>query len=337
MLYRQLDDSKIQCIACERRCVILPGKRGACRIRENRNGELILLTYGKPVGISVDPIEKKPLYHFYPGSPILSYATVGCNFFCKYCQNWDISQARPEDYEVPYIPPEELARMASGTLGVAHTYTEPSVFYEYARDVGLNVKRMGMKNVFVTNGYFTEELMKDAISFLDAMNIDLKGDEIFYREVVIGAHVDTVKRNIKKAYKHFHVEVTMLIIPGYNDNEERFRQDVEFLREIDKDLPLHISRFFPHYRMKDVPPTPIETLVKLYNIAKEELNYVYLGNVGDKRFETTYCPNCGFPVIERHNYHVKGMLEGDRCPNCGYKIKGKFKEFRGTLEMPTTA
>jgi len=177
--YEVLEDKKVRCNACERRCIILPGRRGACRIRENRDGKLYLLTYGHPVSVNIDPIEKKPLFHFFPGTDILSYSTVGCNFFCKYCQNWEISQANPEDYPTPYVPPEHMAYSALryGTIGVAHTYTEPTVYYEYARDIGLEVKRLGLYNVFVSNGYFTLELLDDAVRFLDAINIDLKGDE----------------------------------------------------------------------------------------------------------------------------------------------------------------
>lgn len=329
LFYEKLEGGKVRCNTCERRCIILPGRRGACRIRENRDGKLYLLTYGHPVAIHIDPIEKKPLFHFYPGTEILSYSTVGCNFFCKYCQNWDISQASPEDYETPYVPPEEMVEMAIryGTIGVAHTYTEPTVYYEYARDIGLLGKKRGLVNVFVSNGYFTLEVLNDMVKFVDAINIDLKGDEKFYREVVIGAHVDYVKRNIKEVFKRgIHLEVTMLIIPGYNDDEELFRQNVSFLAEISRDIPLHISRFFPHYKMSDVPPTPVETLTKFYNIAREELNYVYVGNLPSPRYETTYCPNCGNPVIIRYGYNVENLLEGDRCPYCGYRIHGVFEK-----------
>ena len=339
LFYERLDDNKVRCNTCERRCIILPGRRGACRIRENRDGKLYLLTYGHPVTINLDPIEKKPLFHFYPGTDILSYTTVGCNFFCKYCQNWDISQASPEDYPTPYVPPEEMVELALkyDSIGVAHTYTEPTVYYEYARDIGILAKEKGLVNVFVTNGYFTEEVLNDAAKFVDAMNIDLKGDEKFYREVVIGAHVDVVKRNIRKVFqKGIHLEVTMLIIPGYNDDEELFRQNVSFLAEISRDIPLHISRFFPHYKMKDVPPTPVETLIKFYHIAREELNYVYVGNLPDPRYETTYCPNCGNPVIIRHGYVVENLLEGDRCPYCGYKIHGVFEKKEGEGNQPNT-
>lgn len=333
LFYEKLDGSKVRCNTCERRCIILPGRRGACRVRENRNGKLYLLVYGHPVSIHIDPIEKKPLFHFLPGTDILSYSTVGCNFFCKFCQNWDISQASPEDFQTPYVSPAEMAAIAfeRRTVGVAHTYTEPTIFYEYARDIGKEVKKLGLVNVFVSNGYFTKEVMKDMIAFVDAVNIDLKGDEKFYKEIVVGADVDVVRRNIKALYHAgVHVEVTMLIIPGYNDKPDLFKQSVEFVASVSRDIPLHISRFFPSYKMVNVPPTPLETLKKFYELAKEELKYVYIGNVADSKYENTYCPNCGNVVIKRDGYRVENYLEGNRCPYCGYKIEGVFSLSQGS-------
>jgi len=333
LFYERLPGNKVRCNTCERRCIILPGRRGACRVRENRDGKLYLLVYGHPVSIHIDPVEKKPLFHFMPGTDILSYSTVGCNFFCKYCQNWDISQASPEDVETPYVPPAEMAAIAyeRGTIGVAHTYTEPTVFYEYARDIGMEVKKLGLVNVFVTNGYFTKEVLRDMIGFVDAVNVDLKGDKKFYKEVVVGADVEVVKRNIKALHNAgVHVEVTMLIIPGYNDDPDIFRQSVEFVASVSRHIPLHISRFFPSYRMSHVPPTPLDTLKKFYEVAREHLDYVYLGNVPDSKYESTYCPNCGNVVIRREGYRVTNLLEGNRCPYCGYKIEGVFSLPQGS-------
>ncbi len=332
VFYERLGEGKVRCTACERRCVVLPGRRGACRVRENRNGKLYLLVYGRPVAIHIDPIEKKPLYHFLPGSDILSYSTVGCNFFCRFCQNWEISQANPEDYETPYVSPEEMVETAVryGSVGVAHTYTEPVVFYEYARDIGVLARKRNLVNVFVSNGYYTEEVLEDMTTFLDGINIDLKGGPDLYRDVVIGADVDVVKRNIRKTFrKGIHVEVTMLIIPGHNDDEETFRENVRYIAEISRDIPLHISRFFPHYHMRDVPPTPLETLYRLHRIASEELNFVYLGNVPDTRYETTYCPNCGEALILRYGYSVESRLDDNKCPSCGTKIYGVFEKKEG--------
>ena len=338
LFYERLDGNKVRCNLCERRCIIPGGGRGVCLVRENRGGTLYSLVYGHPVTVAVDPIEKKPLFHFLPGTDILSLATVGCNFKCLHCQNWEISQARPEDVSTPYVLPERIVSEALrlGIPSIAYTYVEPTIFYEYARDIGILAKRHGLSNVFVTNGYFTKEVLKDMRSWLDAMNIDLKGDAEFYKKVTGGTDVEIVRRNIRLAKKYgFHVEVTVLVVPGWNDREEWFRNEVvEFIKDIDPNIPLHISRFFPHYRMKDVPSTPIETLTRFYDIAREELPYVYVGNVGDPKYETTYCPNCGAPVIVRHGYYTEDITEGGRCPRCGYRIAGVW-EPPGIKSLPT--
>ncbi len=294
-------------------------------MRENREGVLYSLVYGKPVSIALDPMEKKPLFHFYPGTQILSYATAGCNFKCLFCQNWEISQVPPEKVPAEDVSPEEMVRLALsvGSVGIAHTYTEPTVFYEYARDIGRLARERGLVNVWVSNGYFTEDVFRDLRGWLDAINVDLKGNADFYKKIVGGVDVDVVKRNIKRLHNAgIHVEVTTLIIPGHNDDPEEYASNVvDFLVSISRDIPLHITRFHPAYRMRDVPPTPVETLIRLRQVALEGgLRYVYVGNVGDPRYETTYCPRCGFPVIERTFYSVKINLEGDRCPQCGYKI-----------------
>ncbi len=338
MFYERMGGKKVRCNLCERRCVIPEGTRGVCGVRENRDGTLYSLVYGRPVSVAVDPIEKKPLFHFLPGTDILSLATVGCNFKCLHCQNWEISQARPEDIPTPYVPPEKIleAAVKEGVPSIAYTYVEPTIFYEYARDIGTLAKKHGINNVFVTNGYFTEEVLKDMRGWLDAMNIDLKGDARFYREVTGGTDVEVVRRNIRLAKRYgFHVEVTVLVVPGWNDREDWFRSEVvEFIAGIDRDIPLHISRFFPHYRMRDVSTTPVETLVRFYKIAREELPYVYVGNVGDPKYETTYCPNCGAPVIIRHGYYTEDRTERGRCPYCGHRIAGVW-EPPGIKSLPT--
>lgn len=326
LFYEKLDGGSVRCNLCERRCSIPLGGRGVCLVRKNANGRLYSLVYGKPVSIALDPMEKKPLFHFYPGTSVLSYATAGCNFKCLFCQNWEISQALPENVPSREVSPEEMAEIAvhMGSVGIAHTYTEPTVFYEYARDIGILAKEKGLVNVFVTNGYFTREVLKDMKGWLDAANVDLKGDADFYRRVVGGADVEVVRRNIRDLYRAgIHVEVTTLIVPGYNDDPEWYRAFVvDFLRSISPDIPLHITRFHPDYKMREVPPTPVDTLIRLRALAMEEgMRYVYIGNVGNPKYETTYCPNCGAPVIERSFYHVRVLLEGNRCPRCGYKIK----------------
>ncbi|MDN5358742.1 MAG: pyruvate formate lyase activating enzyme [Candidatus Diapherotrites archaeon] len=329
LFYERLEDKAVRCHLCERHCYIPDGMRGVCGVRENRGGTLYSLVYGRPISIAVDPIEKKPLFHYLPGTDILSLATVGCNFKCLHCQNWEISQARPEDYDTPYVPPERVVDLAlhHGTQSIAYTYVEPTIFYEYARDIGVLAKEHGLSNVFVTNGYFTKDVLRDMRSWLDAMNIDLKGDGEFYRKVTGGTDVEIVRRNIRLAKKYgFHVEVTVLVVPGWNDKEDWFRNEVVgFIKDIDDSIPLHISRFFPHYKMTEVPPTPIETLTRFYEVAREDLKYVYVGNVGDPKYETTYCPNCGAPVIVRYGYHVEDRTENGRCPHCGYRIEGVWE------------
>ncbi len=332
--YEKLDGGAVRCNLCERHCVIPPDGRGVCLVRENREGKLYTLVYGKPVAMHLDPIEKKPLFHFYPGSWIFSYSTVGCNFKCLFCQNWEISQARPEAFDLPYVPPERVVWLAEreGSIGIAHTYTEPTVYYEYARDIGVLAKERNMVNVWVTNGYFSRELLRDLVGWVDAMNIDLKGDERVYRELVGGVDAEVVKRTIKEAYKAgIHVEVTTLIIPGWNDDPELYLQLIDFLKSVSKDIPLHITRFFPHYKMKDVPPTPIGTLYRLRDVAREEgMRYVYVGNVHDWEAQSTFCPNCGALLIKRDGLRVEVYLDGNRCPKCGYKIKGRFTERQGS-------
>ncbi len=333
-----LENGVVRCNLCERHCVIPEGMRGVCNVRENRGGKLYTLVYGRPVTLAVDPIEKKPLFHYLPGTDILSLATVGCNFKCLHCQNWEISQAKPEDFDLPYVPPEKVVEtaLANGIPSIAYTYVEPTIFYEYAKDIGVLAKQHGLSNVFVTNGYFTKDVLRDMRPWLDAMNIDLKGDANFYKKVTGGTDVEIVRRNIKLAKKYgFHVEVTVLVVPGWNDKEDWFRSEViDFIKDIDDSIPLHISRFFPHYKMRDVPPTPIETLTRFYDIAREELKYVYVGNVGDPKYETTYCPNCGAPVIIRHGYYTEDLTENGRCPHCGYKIEGVW-EPPGIKSLPT--
>lgn len=326
LFYERLKNGEVRCNLCERHCVIPDGKRGVCGVRENNGGTLYSLVYGYPVSIAVDPIEKKPLFHFMPGSDVLSLATVGCNFMCLYCQNWEISQARPGDFPAPYIPPERIVdeAVSNNIPGIAYTYVEPTIFYEYARDIGVLAKERGLYNVFVTNGYFTEDVLKDMRGWMDAMNIDLKGDARFYRELTGGTNVEVVQRNIRLAKKYgFHVEVTLLVVPGWNDDEDWFRSFVvDFLAGIDDTIPLHISRFFPDYKMKDRPPTPVETLIRFYETARDELKYVYLGNIGDPKYETTYCPHCGYPVIVRYGYTTENRLDNGRCPRCGREIEG---------------
>jgi pyruvate formate lyase activating enzyme len=327
MLYDKLEDNQVQCVLCAHRCLIKPGRLGICRVRENRDGTLYSLVYAQAVSANVDPIEKKPLYHFLPGTGAFSIATVGCNFRCAFCQNADISQASKGGGWGRWgqeLPPEQVVNLAqkSRCASIAYTYTEPTIFFEYAYDTAKIAAERGIKNVFVTNGYMTEEALHEIEPYLDAANVDLKGftDE-FYRRTC-GAQLQPVLDSICLMHQiGILVEVTTLIVPGHNDGDEELRQIARFLADISLDLPWHISRFVPHYKMTDVPPTPVETLHRAAEIGYETgLRYVYAGNVPGDRYENTYCPNCGEIAIQRFGYHTRVKLDGDRCKNCGYQL-----------------
>jgi len=331
MFYDHLGNKRAKCRLCRRECTIPEGSAGFCRVRKNINGTLYSLNYGHAIGMAVDPIEKKPFYHFWPGSQAFSFATVGCNFRCLHCQNWDISQASPEEFPTPYIPPEDLVKEAEsfGTRIIAYTYTEPTIFYEYAKDTGILAREKGLLNVFVTNGYTGQDAIKDAAkNFLDAARIDLKGDEEHYLKIAGGVVLDKVLDTIRDYYKTgMHVEIITLVIPGDNDNREFVTRMAEFLRtELSDEVPWHFTRFYPAYKMMDVPETSVEALEKMYDWAKEEgMKYVYIGNVPGHRYNHTYCPKCGKMLIERNGFGVKrsnlvGKQGEYKCPVCGTRI-----------------
>ena len=285
MFYERLEGNLVKCNLCSHRCRIPESKRGVCGVRENRDGTLYSLVYGRAVAQAVDPIEKKPLFHFYPGSRIFSIATVGCNFRCLNCQNYDISQM-PREYGSiigESLLPEEIVEKAKryGCRSIAYTYTEPTVFFEYAYETAKLASKEGIKNVFVTNGYITEEALRELAPYLDAANIDLKGfSEEFYRKVC-GARLEPVLESIKLHRElGIWVEVTTLIIPTLNDSEEVLKGIAEFISGVGEDIPWHVSRFYPAYKLIDLPPTPPETLRKARKIGLEAgLRYVYQGNV----------------------------------------------------------
>ena len=272
------------CQVCMHHCRLKPGQWGICRARKNENGELVCKNYGQVSSLALDPIEKKPLRRFYPGSKILSVGSFGCNLRCPFCQNHDISMIKPEMSEDHYLPPEELADIAvkcqeKGNIGVAFTYNEPLVGWEYVLDAAKLVKKAGMKNVLVTNGTASPEILKRLLPYIDAMNIDLKGfSDEFYRYVK--GEFDTVKEFIKAAVEHeCHVELTTLVIPTKNDDPEEMEREVEWITSISPEIPLHLSRFFPRYKVDDLPPTPAETIYRLKDIAQKKLKYVYTGNL----------------------------------------------------------
>ncbi len=329
-LYQRLEEGTVQCNLCAHRCKIAPGKLGICRVRENRDGTLYTLVYGRVISQAVDPIEKKPLFHFYPGTTAFSIATVGCNFRCEFCQNWEISQMPREEGRIigGNIPPDTIVRNAKryGSRSIAYTYTEPTIFFEYAYDTAVQAHKEGIANVYVTNGYMTPEMLDAFHPYLDAANVDLKaGKDEFYRRYC-GAKLQPVMDSLKKMKAlGIWVEVTTLIIPGLNDSEEELRFIADFIvKELGPETPWHVSRFHPHYRMLDRPPTPVVTLHKAREIGlKAGLRYVYEGNVPGSEGENTYCYNCGRLLIRRFGFTIlEYKITGGRCYNCGAIIDG---------------
>ena len=320
---------RVHCFLCAHQCLIDTGGLGLCGVRQNREGVLYTLVYGYPVSTAVDPIEKKPLFHFLPGSLSYSLATVGCNFTCTFCQNADISQMPRDEGRVIGRPmsPEEVvsAALRAQCRSIAYTYTEPTVFFEYARDCARLATVAGLKNVFVTNGYMTEQALADIDGDLHAANVDLKAfTDDFYRKLV-GARLKPVLDSIRRMWEMgIWLEVTTLLIPGRNDGEEELRRLAEFLVSLSPDIPWHVSRFHPTYHLLDVPPTPLASVERAIRIGKEEgLRYVYGGNIPGHSSESTACPSCGNTVIDRQGFSVRGIhLEGGRCRYCGEKVAG---------------
>ena len=331
MFYEKLEGNVVRCHLCSHHCRIIEGKRGICGVRENIKGTLYSLVYGKLVASGVDPIEKKPLFHFLPGSSAYSIATVGCNFRCKNCQNWEISQSPKPQRPImgKDVSPEEIVEAAKRMEceSIAYTYTEPVIFMEYAYDTAKLAVEKGIKNVFVTNGYVTEEALREVAPCLHAANIDLKSfSDKFYRENC-GARLEPVLEAIKLHRKlGIWIEITTLIIPKLNDSEENLKEIAEFIRDLGVDIPWHVSRFYPSYQLIDLPPTPIETLRKAREIGMEVgLRYVYQGNVPGEG-ENTYCYNCGELLIERYGYRiVRNRITDSNCPHCGAEIDGVWR------------
>ena len=329
MLYEKLTKDRVRCGLCSHCCLIETGKRGFCGVRENRSGTLYTLVYGKAVSRSIDPIEKKPLFHFLPGTQSFSIATVGCNFTCLNCQNHAISQyPREQGGRIigEEITPSEIVAEAdqSGCESIAYTYTEPTIFLEYALDTARLAHREGIRNVFVSNGYMTPEAAQEILPFLDGINIDLKGiSDDFYHKVV-GGTLRPVLHSIERLFQAgVWVEVTTLLIPGLNDNVESLRWIAEAICGISPTIPWHISRFFPAYKLADQPPTPVATLQEARRIGREVgLHYIYVGNVPGEG-EDTYCPACGRLVLKRIGFKIKeNRLQEGGCPSCGAILDG---------------
>jgi len=330
MLYEKLSDGRVKCNLCNHRCTIKDGNYGICGVRQNSDGSLYTLVYDKIIASHIDPIEKKPLFQFYPGSTAYSIATVGCNFKCKHCQNADISQLPMErkGYVVgEKMGPEEMAEAArrSGCQSIAYTYTEPTVFFELAYETAQKTHDKGIKNIFVTNGYMSPEALEGISPYLDGINIDLKAfTDKFYKEIC-GARLAPVLETIRLAKDlGIWVEVTTLVIPTLNDSEDELRQIAEFLTDVDVSIPWHISQFYPTYQLTNLPRTPVETLHRAREIGLESgLRYVYEGNVPGRGNENTYCHECGELLIERWGYSIqKNTIVEGKCPSCGSPVAG---------------
>ena len=325
LLYEKLGNGKVKCNLCERRCVIPTGELGFCKTRRNLNGELYTLQYGLSSGISANPIEKKPFYHFWPGSTSLTIGCWSCNYLCPWCQNFHISKFPPNPARSEYIAPEKFVKLVKEyeCQSTSVSFNEPTLMFEWSLDVFRLARKEGYCNTFVTNGYMTLEALRMLYEAgLDAINIDVKGDAEAVRKYC-GADVEIVWRNVREAKQlGLHVEVVNLVIPGVNDLEEQLRGLARrHLSEAGPETPFHFTAYYPAYKF-DAPPTPVSTLERAHDIAVSEgLHYVYTGNVPGHRYENTYCPSCGRLLIERYGLElVRSELKGRRCPGCGCEV-----------------
>ena len=328
LLYQPLDGGRVRCQLCSHYCVIADGRKGICRVRQNRGGSLWTLADGRVISHHVDPIEKKPLYHFYPGSRAFSIGVPGCNLSCDWCQNWQISQLGSQYDSVPdqIISPTDIINSATTAAcrSIAYTYTEPTIFFEYGYEIAQLAHQADMFNIYVSNGYMSGEMVELISPWLDGINIDLKAfrDETYRRYT--GAHLQPVLDNLRRfSSHHIWLEVTTLVIPGINDDSEELRDIAQFIAdELGCDTPWHVSRFYPYYKMTDVPPTPPETLYRAVEIGRAAgLKYVYVGNLDG--VAETICPGCQRVVVVRDRFGLKNRLDGSGCcPDCGEKIAG---------------
>lgn len=334
--WHKLPDGRVQCDLCPRNCQLKTGQRGFCYVRSNENNKIVLTSYGLSSGYCIDPIEKKPLNHFLPGTPVLSFGTAGCNLACKFCQNWDISKSREMQTLSDQASPEKIAHAAemSGCRSVAYTYNDPVIFYEYARDTAIACKEKDIKSVAVTAGYITEEARADFFKHMDAANVDLKAfTEDFYKKIV-GGSLAPVLETLKylKNETQLWLEITNLLIPNENDSEKEINQMTEWIVEnLGPDVPLHFSSFHPEYKMTEKNHTPHTTLQMAREIAlKNGMRFVYLGNVHDQEGDTTFCFHCKTPLIVRDWFELKKWnLNNGNCPSCGKTCPGVFESEPG--------
>jgi len=329
MLYEKLEGGKARCNLCSHHCLIGPSQKGICGVRENRGGTLYSLVYEKAISWNVDPIEKKPLFHLFPGSRSLSLATVGCNFRCSFCQNYNISQVPLDEGKITgyRITPQEFVEMALKyeCKSIAYTYTEPTIFFEYAYETAKIGKEAGLRNIFVTNGYMTKEALEEIKPFLDAANVDLKSfREEFYHKLV-GAKLGPVLDNLRQLKEMgVWVEVTTLIIPTLNDSSEELEEIAKFVLSLGEETPWHISAFYPAYKRRDLPPTSASALKQARQIGiRAGLRYVYTGNIPGEEGENTYCYQCKKRLIHRWGFTIlENLIDNSHCPFCGAKIDG---------------
>lgn len=328
----ELEGNRVRCRLCPRECRIADGARGHCDVRENRRGTLFSLVYGQPCALHIDPIEKKPFFHVLPGTQALSLATAGCNIDCKFCQNWQISQSKPEDIETRYTAPARIVEqaVAAGAPSVAYTYAEPTIFMEYMQDIAALARPRKIRSVVVSNGYVNRKPLLDLCGLVDAIKIDLKAyDEAYYRDVC-GATLRPVLDTIGAIRERgVWLEIVYLVVPTLNDDPAKIRAMAKWIAaSLGPDVPLHFSRFFPSYQLTNLPPTPVSTLDEAYEISRAEgLHYVYVGNVPGHRAEHTYCPKCSKRVITRNGYRLEGMdLRNGACRFCAHPIPGIWKE-----------
>ncbi|EMR74650.1 pyruvate-formate lyase-activating enzyme [Thermoplasmatales archaeon SCGC AB-540-F20] len=324
--WESIGNNKVQCFLCPHNCKINVDERGVCGVRKNEDGKLYSLIYSSCSSVAEDPIEKKPLYHFYPGSTALSLGSVGCNFRCDHCQNYGISRAPPEDISLNEISPQAAVDLAKkhGCRGIAWTYNEPTIWHEYTFDSAKLAKEADLYTVYVTNGYINEEPLKEISPYLDAMNIDVKAfHEDFYKKIC-KARLEPVLNTCEIAKNlGIHIEVTYLVISGINDSLDEIRKFCGWVIEkLGADTPVHFSRFHPDYKMTDVPATPIDTLLKIYDISKDVgILFPYIGNVPHGKYENTICPACGNRIVERHGFTANMIgLKNGRCKQCGTSI-----------------
>jgi pyruvate formate lyase activating enzyme len=335
-LFRK-EDERIVCLLCPHNCRIAEGKTGICGVRKSTGETIELLTYGVISGYALDPVEKKPLYHFYPGTNILSLGSYGCNMRCDFCQNYNISQRTLAGYHSNTESDKIIrdAQAALNNIGIAFTYNEPVIWFEFIRDVAIKAKKKGLRIVVVSNGFVNREPLDEMISFTDAFNIDLKAFNPDFYKKLTGAELEPVKEALKQISKSSkHLEITTLVIPGKNDDEKEMALEAEWIAgELGKDIPLHLSRYFPMFRRED-PSTPDETLIKLFETASKYLNYVYLGNMISDAGQNTTCPKCGATAAKRTGYTIKlqNLDQKGKCSTCGTRIFKNFTSFSSSIK-----